>query len=716
MKTTLLFLTTFISIALSAQTITGTVTDEGGIPMPGCNVYLDGTYFGNSTNINGHFNFEASDLDSAILKVEFLGYESFVKPIKLVGNLTINVTLKEEFNKLNVVTVTAGMYGTGDVEEITVLSSLDVVTTAGALGDITGAMQTLPGTTTNGESGKLFVHGGSADETGTYIDGILVHQPYSSSAPNMAVRGRFNPFMFSGTAFSTGGYSAEYGQALSSVLVLNTNEMPVEESLNISLMTIGADVAGTKMWENGAITASANYMNLKPYMTLVPQNYDWKKEPEAYGGAVNFRQKTKGNGMFKIYATADVSNLVQQQTLLGMENNLQTIDLTNNNQFVNANWKGMLNSKWIVKGGASYTHNVNDYDLDQTALKEKLVGSHAKIMAVNEVNKRIHIRMGTEYFYKDFERIFSIDVSPHDSIAQFTDHKFSAFAEAEIFTSKKFVMNLGARTEYSSYLNKANLSPRVSMGYQIAKNNELSIAYGWFYQDPINTQLMGRKGLDYEKSTHYILSYNRIMGERTFRAEAYYKAYNQLIKYPNKAAEYNNNGNGYAAGIDLYFRDDKTIKNGEYWISYSFLNSKRDYLNYPKAATPTFANAHNLSIVYKHWIADWRSLVGVTASYGSPRPHNNPNQNNFMDDQLKAYRSLDVNWSFLFRDNIIFHAAVSNVLGFKNNYGYNYSPIPDASGNYSRTEILPGANTFFFVGCFITLSKTGAENQLDKIN
>jgi len=615
-----------------------------------------------------------------------------------------------------VVTVTAGMYGTGDVEEITVLSSIDVVTTAGALGDITGAMQTLPGTTTNGESGRLFVHGGSANETGTYIDGILVHQPYSSSAPNMAVRGRFNPFMFSGTAFSTGGYSAEYGQAMSSVLVLNTNDMPVEESLNLSLMTVGADVAGTKMWKNGAITASANYMNLKPYMLIVPQNYNWKKQPEAYGGAINFRQKTKGNGMLKVYATADKSNLVQQQNLLGQESSLQTIDLTNNNQFVNVNWKGMISPKWILKSGGSYTHNQDFYDLEQTALTEKLVGSHLKLMAVNEVNKRIHIRMGTEYFYKDFSQTFSADLAPQDSISQFTDHKFSAFAEAEIYTSKKFVMNFGARSEYSSYLEKVNVSPRISMGYMPAKDNQISVAYGWFYQDPINLQMNGRPGLNYEKATHYILSYNRTMGERTFRAEAYYKAYSQLVKYPNVMAKFTNNGSGYAAGIDLYFRDNKTIKNGEYWISYSYLNSKREYLDFPERATPNFANAHNLSIVYKHWFADLRSLVGLTASYGSPRSHNNPNSPNFMDETLKPYRSLDANWSFLYRDNIIFHAAVSNVLGFNNSFGYNYSPIPDANGNFSRTEILPAANTFFFIGCFITLSEKGTQNQMDKIN
>jgi len=717
MKILLFILSTTVSIALNAQTISGNVTDEDGNPMPGCNVYLDGTYFGTSTDVNGNFSFEASGTDSAIFKVEFLGYENFVQPVFLSdSNIELEVTLKEEFNKLNVVTVTAGMYGSGDVEEVTVLSSLDVVTTAGALGDVTGAMQTLPGTSTNGESGKLFVHGGSATETGTYIDGILVHQPYSSSAPNMAVRGRFNPFMFSGTAFSTGGYSAEYGQALSSVLVLNTNEMPVEESLNLSLMTVGVDAAGTKMWNNGAITASANYMNLKPYMTLIPQNYDWNKEPEAFGGAVNFRQKTKGNGMLKVYATADKSNLVQQQSILGVENAMQTIDLTNNNQFVNANWKGMLNAKWIVKGGGSYTHNVDAYDLDNSALTEKLVGSHAKLMAINEVNKQIHIRMGVEYFYKEFGQTFSSDFAPVDSTLNFKDNKLAAFAEAEIYTSKKFVMNLGARAEHSSYLNKTNISPRVSLAYLLSKNNHVSFAYGWFYQDPINTQMIGRPGLNYEKATHYIVSYNKEMEDRTLRAEVYYKAYDQLVKYPNLSSEFTNNGSGYAAGLDLYFRDDKTIKNGQYWISYSYLNSKRNYLDFPETARPSFANAHNISVVYKHWIGDWRSLVGATVSYGSPRPHNNPNNPQFMGDELKSYRSLDMNWSFLYRDNIIFFASVTNVLGFNNGYGYNYSPVPDNNGIYQRTEILPTAKRFFFIGCFITLSEKGTANQMDKIN
>jgi hypothetical protein len=144
--------------------------------------------------------------------------------------------------------------------------------------------------------------------------------------------------------------------------------------------------------------------------------------------------------------------------------------------------------------------------------------------------------------------------------------------------------------------------------------------------------------------------------------------------------------------------------------------TERNFLNYPELASPDFTNTHTLNIVYKHWFAALRSQLGATISFGSPRPHNNPNNPAFMDERLPAYKSLDLNWSFLFRENIIFHAAISNVLGFENVFGYTYAPIPDAGGAYQRSPIVPGANQFFFVGCFITLSKKGTTNQLDKIN
>ncbi|MBK6976262.1 MAG: hypothetical protein IPH28_03405 [Cytophagaceae bacterium] len=55
-----------------------------------------------------------------------------------------------------------------------------------------------------GEREGLFVRGGSSSETKTVIDGMIVQNPYFSSTPDVPQRGRFDPFMFKGTAFSTG--------------------------------------------------------------------------------------------------------------------------------------------------------------------------------------------------------------------------------------------------------------------------------------------------------------------------------------------------------------------------------------------------------------------------------------------------------------------------------------------------------------------------------
>lgn len=265
----------------SGQTlITGQVRSTRGETLPGANIYLKGTYSGTSSDSNGYFVFSASVSGSQTLKVDYLGFESFEQELNISGQtIEVEVVLKETFNRMDAVTIKAGTFEAGDRKRSVEMTALDMVTVAGAMGDVYGALQTLPGTTVNAESGKLFVKGGTSEESKTFIDGSLVYAPYGSSPPQMATRGRFDPFMFKGTVFNTGGYSAQYGQALSSVLLLNTTDMPARDELNISLLTVGGGLAGTKRWKSGAVTASFSYSNLKPYMAVVPQNYSWNNEP-----------------------------------------------------------------------------------------------------------------------------------------------------------------------------------------------------------------------------------------------------------------------------------------------------------------------------------------------------------------------------------------------------------------------------------------------------
>jgi len=702
----------------SQTVIKGKVTQEQGVALPGANVYLQGTYDGTSCGENGEFKFKSTKIGQFVLLVEFMGYESVSRKVDLTGDtILINIQLKEAFNQLSAVNITAGTFEAGDKKQAVTITPLDMVTTAGAVGDVYGALQSLPGTTINGESGRLFVKGGDSEESQTYIDGSLVFVPYNSSAPNLKTRGRFSPFMFKGMVFSTGGYSAEYGQALSSVLLLNTNDMPEDDQLDISILSVGLEVAATKKWNSGAATGSLTYNNLAPYMSLAPQNYDWGKAPESTNGALSIRQKTSKTGLFKFYSSLENSHFMLNQQNLDLGGQLVAFKLANENIFMNASWNDQLGEKWGISTAASFTNNKDDIHFDQTTVSKQIQGTHIKSVFSYPFSEMFIMKFGGEIFAKTFTQNVQLPNEIHDY--SYTNHTFSGFTEAQVYTSSKFVIRVGVRVEYSDYLNRYTLSPRLSAAYKINDKSQFSAAYGWFYQNPVDDYLLYTHQLKPERADHYIFSFQSSANDRTIRVELYYKDYKDLVKQNGSdfylPSSYNNNGNGYAKGLDIFWRDKKTIKNGDYWVSYSYLDTRRDYRNFPETAVPNFASKHNLSVVYKHWIGGLRSLAGANIRYSSPRVYNDPNSQIFNGVKMLPYRSLDLSWSFLYRQNIIFYGAVTNVLDIKNEFGERYSINPDSNGRYQGAAIKPGSNQFYVLGCFITLSRKRDANQLDKI-
>ena len=259
--------------------ITGTVTDGSENPISGANVYLEGTYDGASTDENGNFSFETTETGTQNLIISMIGYETHYEAGDVSYFKDLKITLFEAINALSGVTLTAGTFEAGDNSKASVLKPLDIVTTAGAAGDFVAALQTLPGTSTVNEDGRLFVRGGAAGETQVFIDGLRVFQPFSATANNIPTRGRFSPFLFKGITFSTGGYSAEYGQALSSILLLSTTDIPDQEKTDISVMSVGGGIGHTEIWGDESLSINTSYINLAPYESLIPskQGVRWNK-------------------------------------------------------------------------------------------------------------------------------------------------------------------------------------------------------------------------------------------------------------------------------------------------------------------------------------------------------------------------------------------------------------------------------------------------------
>ena len=149
MKTKLLFTITFLlltAFTFAQNTISGKVLDQKGKPVPGANIYLDGTYDGATSSETGDFSFETTTTGNQTLVISFLLYETFKKEIDVTNFKEQTVKLRENVNALDAVVITAGNLDSGDKARVSVLKSLDIVTTAGSAGNIIAALQTLPGT------------------------------------------------------------------------------------------------------------------------------------------------------------------------------------------------------------------------------------------------------------------------------------------------------------------------------------------------------------------------------------------------------------------------------------------------------------------------------------------------------------------------------------------------------------------------------------------
>ncbi|HEY0770777.1 MAG TPA: TonB-dependent receptor, partial [Sphingobacteriaceae bacterium] len=205
-------------------------------------------------------------------------------------------------------------------------------------------------------------------------------------------------------------------------------------------------------------------------------------------------------------------------------------------------------------------------------------------------------------------------------------------------------------------------------------------------------------------------NYQRIENNRTFRVETYYKKYDNLVKVQDGVVT--NHGNGYAQGVEVFWRDNESVSRLDYWISYSFLDTKRNYLNFPTEATPTFASKHNFSVVGKYFIEKMKSQLGATFSYTSPRPYNNPNESTFNGGKTPSYQDLSFTWSYLPKPNLIVFFSCTNLLGRDNIFGYEYGKARNEDGLYNSRAIRQPAPRFLFLGIFLTISKDKSVNQL----
>jgi hypothetical protein len=730
---------------LRAQvTISGRILDQRNRPVSGVSIAIRDAYDGATSDSAGNYRFTTTEKGKKVLEASSVGYRPFTLDIVVLdSDIRQDIILREEISELKAVVISAGTFEASDKKKATVLNPIDIVTTASGNGDVTGALKSLPGAQQVGESEGLFVRGGTAAETKTFIDGTLVNNFFFSSVPNIAQRSRFSPFIFKGTVFSTGGYSALYGQAMSSALILESIDLPDQSAGSLGITLIGLSGGYQHLDKNGKWSAGANYgySDLSLAFALIPQQQEYEQVPVYHNADLNFRVKTSRNGMLKYYGTFGANRLKFFTASLDTLGYLSGFGLRNLNHYHNLSWRENLGRRWKMNAGLSYTYNrddiesgiysddkqpvlisgleFRDYELERTGhyVNAKLV-LERRLFGLNT------IRFGGEFNRLDDQTDFLafnnqlFPVTVQDNIS-------AGFAETDLYITNDLAAKIGGRLEHSSLLDRTNIAPRLSLAYKTGKFSQASLAYGIFYQNPETRFIAPGQDINFSRATHYIAQFQRIASQQTFRAEVFYKKYDALIKTafngPQELAT-GNGGFGDAKGIEFFWRDKKTFKEIDYWISYSYLDTERDFQNFPFAIQPSFAARHTASFIIKKFVTKWKTGFNGAYNYASGRPYyfiaRNPQtgQNEFRDrGETQDYHNISFSLNFL--PNLgkkdpkmfaVYVLSVSNIFNFYQEFGYEYS-----YNGFRKQAIVPPSRMFVFIGAFLSF---GADRTEEAIN
>ena len=723
-------------IHLHAQTIvSGKVVNSKKQPVAAASIRIKESNIGVNADSLGIFSLSISEKGKRTLQISSVGYNTKEMQINLGDSaFHLEIVLKDEAKALADVVVSAGSFEASDKAKGASLTPMDAVTVAGNGGDISNAMRSLPGAQQIGEKEGLFVRGGTGEEAKQFIDGTLLKNPNYASVPGILQPARVNPFLFKGILFNTGGYSALYGDALSSALILESVDLPDQSSasLHIFPMSVGAGFQKLAANNNSSYGINTNYGSYALYNKVVEQKPDFFHAPEYIETDANFRIKTSKTAMLKFYTNYGYNNTGMLNPDTDSSNLLSSFQTKGSNMYANLSYKESFAHKWKIDAGLAYNYNKQDitnkledsnhgqlfisyypYNEKNNVTNINSNFAQARVVLTKMFNHNHALRFGAEYFYNNDNYTYN------DTLTKLNDNLVAAFAEGDIRISKNIAARIGVRAEHSTLLQQSTVAPRISVAYKFNDGGQINMAYGIFYQKPEIIFLAQNRDVDFTQATHYIINYQKKAGNRLFRIEAYYKKYKNLITTEPSVT---NAGDGYARGIELFWRDKKTFKNFDYWVTYTYLDTKRKFLNYPYSMEPTFATPHTTSIALKRFFQDINLSANMSYSLATGRPYYDIRTNESGKNAVYGkgttnwYNAMNLSFAYLFsmfkkwrnKDFSGIGFGINNVFGNKQIFGYNYS-----YDGMHKVPITQPARRSYYIGIFMSF---GIDRRDDFIN
>ncbi len=281
-----------VALGMKAQVkITGKVIDDAGKPIEFATVRILGTTIGVNTNEKGLYEMSVPKADTIRVEFSCMGYGTVTRElIKPEGTVTLNPKLYEKTQELNEVTITEYKKQTNSMQGIDVSQSS--ITPSASGNAVENVLTTMAGVSSKNEmSSQYMVRGGSYDENSVYINGIEVYRPQLISSGQQEGLSIINGDMVQKVEFSTGGFNAEYGDKMSSVLDITYRdpeafEGSVTASLQGGSLMLGygtkrfSMMHGARYKRNSSLLGSLEskgeydpqYFDYQTYMVLKPSD------------------------------------------------------------------------------------------------------------------------------------------------------------------------------------------------------------------------------------------------------------------------------------------------------------------------------------------------------------------------------------------------------------------------------------------------------------
>jgi len=295
----------FLPVLLYAQTarVEGYVSDSStNKSIDLANIAILGERGGTTSDPNGFFSLKVPAGKKIILAVSFIGYH----------DKQIELNLKDgELKKLNFILqpMTTNLPGfevrdeSLRTESLVRLNPKDASLSPSISGGLEAVIKTLPGVSSNNEmSSQYSVRGGNFDENLIYVNDIEIYRPFLVSSGEQEGLSFINPALVSSVLFSAGGFGAEYGDKMSSVLDVKY-KTPTEFGGSVAMSFLGAELAleGINKKKNLTYLIGARYKTNQYILNSVEVQGDYKPRFIDVQSLINYNISEKWDVSLLVY-------------------------------------------------------------------------------------------------------------------------------------------------------------------------------------------------------------------------------------------------------------------------------------------------------------------------------------------------------------------------------------------------------------------------------